>query len=118
MTLHWLQKQRCAPCRKGDIPLSLRQARERLAPLPGWHLADRGKSLSKILVMKDFSAAVAFINAVLPVAQAENHHPDLHLTDYRKLQITLSTHEVGGLSANDFILAAKIELLPKKLKVV
>ena len=66
--------------------------------------------------MKDFSAAIALMKAILPVAQAEDHHPDLHLTDYRRLQIVLSTHDVGGLSINDFILAAKIEALPKALK--
>ena len=66
--------------------------------------------------MKDFSEAIALIKAILPVAQAEDHHPDLHLTGYRKLQIVLSTHEVVGLSDNDFILAAKIEALPKALK--
>ena len=68
--------------------------------------------------MKDFSAAIALMKAILPIAQAEDHHPDLHLTGYRKLQIVLSTHEVGGLSTNDFILAAKIEALPKALKTV
>jgi 4a-hydroxytetrahydrobiopterin dehydratase len=66
--------------------------------------------------MKDFRAAVALIDKLLPVAQTGDHHPDLHLTDYRKLRIVLSTHEIGGLSSNDFIMAAKIEALPKKLK--
>ena len=116
MTLKLLQKQKCTPCPKGTPPLSMRHARERLAPLRDWHLDDQAKSISKKFVMKDFSKAIAFINAILSVAQKENHHPDFHLTDFRKLQIVLSTHEVGGLSNNDFILAAKIELLPKVLK--
>jgi len=54
---------------------------------------------------------------IAKVAQKENHHPDLHLTGYRKLRVELSTHAIGGLSENDFILAARIERLPKKLKV-
>ena len=116
MTIKDLQKQKCAPCRKGTAPLSMTEARKRLPPLRGWSLTGRAKGLSKEYVMKDFKAAVAYINAILPVAQAEDHHPDVHLTGYRKLRIALSTHEIGGLSENDFILAAKIELLPKKLK--
>lgn len=66
--------------------------------------------------MRDFSAAIAFMKTIHPVAQAEDHHPDLHLTNYRRLRIVFSTHKVGGLSDKDFILAAKIEALPKALK--
>lgn len=115
-TLKLLQNRKGAPCRKGDPPLSMGRARESLWLLTGWRLGGQAKSISKKFVMKDFSAAVALINAILPVAQKENHHPDVHLTGFRKLQIVLSTHEVGGLSDNDFILAAKIESLPKSLE--
>ena len=66
--------------------------------------------------MKDFKAAVAFVNSIASVAEAEGHHPDLHLTGYRKLRVDLATHAVGGLTENDFILAAKIDRLPKELK--
>ncbi len=66
--------------------------------------------------MKDFLAAVKCIQAIAKVAEAEDHHPDLHVTGYRKLRIELSTHAINGLSENDFILAAKIENIPKKLK--
>ena len=117
MTLKELRKLACTPCPKGTSPLSRGQARERLAPFAGWQLTGQAKSISKKFLMKDFSAAIALMKAILPVAQAEDHHPDLHLTGYRHLQIVLSTHEVGGLSNNDFILAAKIDALPKSLKV-
>ena len=66
--------------------------------------------------MKDFLSAVQFIQDIAQVAEADDHHPDLHLTGYRKLRVELSTHAIGGLSENDFILAAKIEQLPKELK--
>ena len=66
--------------------------------------------------MKNFLTAVHFIDAVAQIAETENHHPDLHLTAYRKLRIELSTHAIDGLSENDFILAAKIDKLPKELK--
>ena len=88
-----------------------------LAPLGGWQLTGQSRSISRKFLMKDFSAAITLMKAILPIAQAEDHHPDLHLTDFRKLQIILYTHDVGGLSLNDFILAAKIEALPKSIKV-
>jgi len=64
----------------------------------------------------NFSAAFDFMNRIAEVAEADDHHPDLHLTGYRKLRIELATHAIGGLSENDFILAAKIDQLPKVLK--
>ena len=59
---------------------------------------------------------VNFFNAVAGVAEAEDHHPDLHLTGYRNVAIEISTHAVNGLTENDFILAAKIDQLPVELK--
>ncbi len=59
--------------------------------------------------MKDFAAALDFFHRVGQVAEAEDHHPDLHLTGYRNVAIELSTHAVDGLTENDFILAAKID---------
>ena len=61
-------------------------------------------------------AAVGFINKIAAIAEGEDHHPDLRLTGYRKLRIDLSTHAIGGLSENDFILAAKINEVPVELK--
>ncbi len=66
--------------------------------------------------MKDFLAAVALIRRLADVAEEQDHHPDVHLTGYRRLSLVLSTHSIGGLSENDFILAAQIEALPKTLK--
>ncbi|MBL0250242.1 MAG: 4a-hydroxytetrahydrobiopterin dehydratase [Elusimicrobia bacterium] len=81
----------------------------------GWKLNEKSKSISKLYIMRDFSAAIAFMKTIHPVAQAEDHHPDLHLTNYRRLRIVLST-QGGWASDKDFILAAKIEALPKALK--
>jgi hypothetical protein len=58
----------------------------------------------------------AFFQRIGQIAEAEDHHPDLHLTGYRNVAIELSTHALGGLSENDFILAAKIDQLPVALK--
>jgi len=111
-----LKKQHCEPCQKGMRPLSRRQAGVWLKELKGWKLTERGKALEQEFLMKNFLAARDLIDALAPIAEAEDHHPDLHLTSYRKLRIVLSTHSIGGLSKNDFILAAKIDALPKKLK--
>ena len=75
-----------------------------------------GPALRQEFLMKDFLAAVRFMQAIAQVAETEDHHPDIHLTGYRRLSIELSTHSIGGLSENDFILAAKIDALPRELK--
>lgn len=81
-----------------------------------WKLGADGKSIRADYVLRDFAEAVALIARIAAAAEAEDHHPDLHLTSYRKLAIVLSTHATGGLSDKDFTLAAKIEALPKALK--
>jgi 4a-hydroxytetrahydrobiopterin dehydratase len=95
--------------------ISQKEAKRRTASLKGWKRV-AGKTLRQELLMKNFMAAVAFIGAVARVAESRQHHPDLHLTDYRKLVIELSTHDAGGLTEMDFIVAAKIDALPRKLK--
>jgi len=109
-------RKKCRSCEGGVEPLSVSQAEVYLKALPGWQLSADGTTLSKSFVMKGFAEAVQLIDAICGVAEAEDHHPDLHLTGYRKLMIQLSTHAIKGLSENDFILAAKIEALPKALK--
>jgi 4a-hydroxytetrahydrobiopterin dehydratase len=116
MTLNSSPKGTSPASRKGGSPLSVEQARKLLSQLPGWKLASHAQSISKKFVMKDFSAGIALIKAVWPVAEAQDHHPDMHLTNYRNIRIVLSTHDVGGLSDKDFSLAKKIESLPKRLK--
>ena len=116
MTSPSLKTSKCAPCEGGVPPLSESEARSLLQQLQGWSLTPDGKSLFKALRMKDFLAAIDFMKRIAEVAEKEDHHPDLHLTGYRNLRIELSTHSIGGLSKNDFILAAKIDDLPKNLK--
>lgn len=111
----WTRKK-CVPCEGGVPPLSAETARENLKALRDWTLAPDAKSLRADYLMKDFAAAVDLIGRVARLAEEEGHHPDVHLTGYRKLAFELSTHAIGALSDNDFILAAKIESLPKDLK--
>ena len=112
-----LSQRKCVPCEGGIPPLDAEKVKAYLKGLPDWKLSPDGKSICADYVMKDFMSAVELINAAARVAESEDHHPDMHLTGYRKLAIELSTHAIGGLSENDFILAAKIDRLPKSLKI-
>lgn len=87
------------------------EARRRLAKCPGWTLAPNGKSIRRVFILKNFLAAVALVRRIAVRAEKAGHHPDLHLTGYRKLKIVLSTHDAGGLSPKDFRLAAEIDAL-------
>lgn len=106
-----LALQRCVPCEGGIPPLAEARVRELLAELDGWHLD--GKRLQRHLRFRDFPAALRFVNAVGEVAEREGHHPDLFLHDWNSVDVSLWTHAIGGLSENDFIVAAKIDLLPR-----
>lgn len=112
-----LSVKKCKPCEGGVPALNQGQAEDALRALPGWSLSGDAKGMRREWVMKDFVSAVELIGRIKDVAEADDHHPDLHLTSYRRLTVELSTHAIGGLSENDFILAAKIEKLPKSLKV-
>jgi len=98
----------------GILPISAAKAHKLLEYLPGWTLLN-DRTLQQTLIMKDFPAAVRLIDAIAQVAQALDHHPDLHLTDYRRLTIELTTHSCKSLTENDFTLAAKIDALPRQL---
>lgn len=107
-----LAKKRCKPCEGGTSPLPLSAAKILLEELRGWELVE-GKAIRKTVTCNNFLEAVSLIQRLAPIAEAEDHHPDVHLTHYRRLAIELSTHAIGGLSENDFIVAAKIDqLLP------
>jgi 4a-hydroxytetrahydrobiopterin dehydratase len=116
MSKEELSKKKCVPCEGGVPALTKKDAKNFLKDLKMWKLSKKGKSVRAEYVMRDFASAVELISCIAAIAEAEDHHPDLHLTGYRKLAVELSTHAIGGLSENDFILAAKIEALPKQLK--
>ncbi len=111
-----LCRKKCRPCEGGMSPMNAETAKGYLNVLEGWALGENGNAIQKTFVMKDFLSAVRLIQKIAEVAEGEDHHPDLHLTGYRKLRVELSTHAIKGLSENDFILASKIEALPKELK--
>ncbi len=108
-----LNQKKCRPCEDKTSPLSPLQNSELLLELDKWNLIE-DKRLEKTLMFKDFASALAFINRVGAIAESEGHHPDLNLYSYNKVKITLSTHNIDGLSENDFILAAKIDELTRE----
>lgn len=102
-----LLKQKCAPCEGGE-PLPRSESQAYLTELKGWTLHQ--KSLEQDFLFKDFKESMQFVNKVADIAEKEGHHPDIYIF-YKKVHLQLSTHAVGGLSVNDFILAAKIDQL-------
>jgi 4a-hydroxytetrahydrobiopterin dehydratase len=106
-----LQDRTCKPCEGGVAPLSKSEAEQLLQDLNGWELTDGDQSIRRRWKVKDFVAGIEFLRRVADIVEAEDHHPDLHLTGYRNVAIELTTHAIGGLSENDFILAAKIDQL-------
>jgi 4a-hydroxytetrahydrobiopterin dehydratase len=111
-----LTKKHCASCEKGVPALSQVEAQALLAGLPQWRLTADGNRIRREWRVKDFATALDFFGQIGRIAEAEDHHPDLHLVKYRDVSVELSTHALGGLSENDFILAAKIDRLPVKIK--
>lgn len=111
-----LATRKCQPCEGGLAKYDLDQAHQRLALVDGWRLTHDGDRIRKDWKMQDFRAGMEFINHVAELAESEGHHPDLHLEGYRRVWIELTTHAIGGLSENDFILAAKIDRLPARVK--
>ncbi len=119
MTAHSVEQllaKKCVPCEGGVPKLTPAEADAQLARLPGWTITHDGERIRREWVVKNFLAAIRFFNSVADVAEAEGHHPDLHLVGYRNVAIEIWTHAIGGLSENDFILAAKIDELPIELK--
>lgn len=101
-------KQHCVPCEGGIAPLTKTDAEETMKHVPGWNLSDDGKEISRDFAFRDFKEAMAFVNNIADLAEGEGHHPDI-LIKWNKVSLTLTTHAIGGLSTNDFILAAKVD---------
>ena len=112
-----LTQKKCQPCEGGVDPVPFGEAKQQLEKLPGWYLTHDGQRIRKDWTVKSFMAGIDFFNRCAEVAEADGHHPDLHLAGYRNLSVELWTHAIGGLSENDFILAAKIDQLPIELKM-
>ncbi|MBD3314978.1 MAG: 4a-hydroxytetrahydrobiopterin dehydratase [Chitinivibrionales bacterium] len=104
-----LAEKKCKPCEAGTPPLDEQQENELIEQLKGWHLNRQGKhKISKTFEFPGFLDAVRFVVELGHVAEAEGHHPDIHVY-YNKVVVDLWTHKIGGLSENDFVMAAKAD---------
>ncbi len=103
-----LLNKKCVPCEGGALPLDRAEAEKYMHMVADWDLSEDGKNITKQFKFKDFIGAINFVNQVAEIAEGEGHHPDIHI-NYNKVKLILSTHAIGGLSENDFILAAKID---------
>lgn len=102
-----LAQKKCVPCEGGMLPLSREDSAKLLPQVPGWSLSSDGLKLERMFTFKNFVEAMDFANKITPIAEAEGHHPDLAI-GWGKVAVVLTTHAIGGLSENDYILAAKI----------
>ena len=104
-----LETKQCVPCEGGVVKYSLADATAQVAALPAWRLIQDGTRICRDWQLKSFRDGIRLINTIGALAEREQHHPDLHLESYRTVRVEIYTHAIGGLSENDFILAAKID---------
>ncbi len=101
----------CVPCQGGVPSLTGAEIAPLLEQLDGWEVVEL-HHLSKKHTFPDFVTALAFVNEIGAVAEEQGHHPDMYLT-WGKVGIDIWTHKIDGLTESDFILAAKIDALPR-----
>lgn len=105
-----LATQHCQPRKGPEHALARDEATRMLQELPGWQLHADGHAIIKDFRFDDFHRTLGFINAVGFIANQQDHHPDIE-AGYGHCLLLWSTHDVGGLSLNDFICAARVEAL-------
>lgn len=103
-----LTKMKCQPCEGWVKPMVEEEYASYLKKVKGWEVVEE-KKINKHFKFKDFKSALAFVNKIGKIAEAENHHPNIYLYGWNKVRVTLTTFSIGGLSQNDFIMAAKID---------
>lgn len=111
MHMNTLTEKKCRACEVGGVPLATEEIEKLRGEAPQWEVHDN-RRLVRRFTFKNFADALAFVNRVGALAESEGHHPDIKF-GWGYADITLTTHAVGGLSENDFILAAKVNFLMK-----
>ncbi|ONI10903.1 hypothetical protein PRUPE_4G075000 [Prunus persica] len=109
-----LSIKKCVPCNSKDLqPMTEQAASDLITKVDGWNLVSEGDALrlKKSWKVKTFTKGLELFKLIADVAEAEGHHPDLHLVGWNNVTVEIWTHAVGGLTENDFILAAKINAL-------
>jgi 4a-hydroxytetrahydrobiopterin dehydratase len=106
-----LLSRHCRELPAGTPTLDDDAVRRYLPLVSGWQLADDGKALQMTRRCENFMDAIGILNRIAALAEEEQHHPDVRIYSYRQLELTFSTHSIGGLSDNDFIMAARVNKL-------
>lgn len=106
-----LLKKKCVPCEGGTAPMTEKETRAMLAQTPEWKCD--GKKITRVFLFKNFKETMAFVNKVAALAEEEGHHPDMGV-HWGSAEIEFWTHAIGGLSENDFIMAAKVNAIFEK----
>ena len=112
MSSEALAQKHCVPCKGGTPPLKGEALKPYAAQVPDWTVA-REHQLERVFKFPDFRTALAFVNHVGGIAEAEGHHPDIEL-GWGRVGVRIYTHKIDGLTESDFILAAKIDALPSQ----
>ena len=102
-----LTKKHCEPCSGETPPLKPDEIFRLHQQVSDWEVTT-GRKLVRRFVLEDFMDAIAFVNRVAEIAEAEDHHPNITI-DYKRVTFTIWTHAINDLSENDFILASKID---------
>lgn len=105
-----LEQKHCKPCAGDAAVLPPDKVERLLQQVPGWSVADDGKAITRKFQFKGFFRTMSFINAMAWIANQEGHHPDFS-AGYNYCRVTFTTHELDGLSENDFICAARVNAL-------
>lgn len=105
-----LVKGHCVPCEGGIEPMAEQEIAKYLTLLKTPWKVDESKKIEQQFKFKSFSESMKFVNKIAGIAEEQGHHPDIKIS-YDKVNIELTTHAIGGLSPNDFIIAAKIETI-------
>jgi 4a-hydroxytetrahydrobiopterin dehydratase len=104
-----LAAKTCVPCRGGVPPLKGAELEALARQLPTWQVVNE-HHLFRSFRFRDFREALDFVNRVGALAEEQGHHPDLYLT-WGRVDVSIWTHKIDGLTESDFILAAKIDQL-------
>lgn len=105
-----LTAKTCTPCQGGLPPLTSAEAAKYLPEVPGWELTEEATKLERTFKFDNFVAAMAFAQKVGELAEAEGHHPELTIS-WGRCRVMFQTRKIKGLHENDFIIAAKVNLL-------
>ncbi len=108
-----LKEKKCLPCEGGVPTLTADEATRLLQQLSGWRIDTESPELRKRFKFSTFPETITFVNRMANLAESEGHHPDFCVR-FTVLDVSVTTHAIGGLSENDFVLAAKIDELPQK----